>query len=342
VIKRSSVTTRSASPVLHNAPRDGRLDALSEPEIKIGTCGYSYPGPPPKGWAGVFYPTKGKRLDALEYYSRFFDTVEINSSFYGPPSPAMAEGWARKTPDDFQFSVKLWQKFTHARKVNQPGAAPNDAWDAITQADVDVFRSGVEPLARSGKFGTLLLQYPAGFYATPENIEKLAATLRTFREYPQVVELRHRSWSDAAGETLSLLESHRAGLALIDEPKFESSIRQEPKVVGETLYFRAHGRNAAKWWTHGESWERYDYLYSSDEIKALAGRLRAATTASPHVKTVKIYFNNHARASAAVNALMLLHELGLTVKSAPGADLLASFPQLAAIFPERNLDRKLY
>jgi uncharacterized protein YecE (DUF72 family) len=310
-----------------------------QPQFGIGTSGYSYPGPSPKGWAGVFYPIKGKRFDALEYYSRFFDTVEINSSFYGPPSPAMAEGWVRKTPDDFQFSLKLWQKFTHARKVNQPGAAPNDAWEAVTQADVDVFRSGIEPLARSGKLGALLLQYPAGFYATAENMEKLAATLRTFQDYPQVVELRHRSWSDAATETGSLLEGHRAGLALIDEPKFESSIRQEPKAVGETLYFRAHGRNAAKWWTHSESWERYDYCYSSEEIKALAERLRTVLRASPRVKTVKIYFNNHARASAAVNALMLLHELGLKVKSAPGAELLAAFPQLAQIFPAADQSR---
>jgi len=306
---------------------------IEQPQFKIGTSGYSYPGPPPKGWAGVFYPTKGKRLDPLEYYSRFFDTVEINSSFYGPPSPAMAEGWVRKTPDDFELSLKLWQKFTHPKKVGQPDAALNEAWETVTQADVDVFRSGVEPLARSGKLGTLLLQYAAGFYATPENMEKLSATLRTFQEYPLVVELRHRSWSDAAGKTRELLESHRAGLALIDEPKFESSIRQERKVVGETLYFRAHGRNAGKWWTHSESWERYDYCYSSEEIKTLAEKVRVALSASPRVKTVRIYFNNHARAYAAVNALMILHELGIKVKSALSAELRAAFPQFAQIFP---------
>jgi uncharacterized protein YecE (DUF72 family) len=229
--------------------------------------------------------------------------------------------------------MKLWQKFTHVGKVGQPGAAQHEAWEAITQADVDLFRSGVEPLARSGKLGALLFQYPAGFYATPENREKLAESLRTFREYPIVVELRHRSWSDAAAETRSLLESRRASLALIDEPQFESSIRQERNVAGDTLYFRAHGRNAAKWWTHGESWERYDYCYSSDEIKTLAERVRAALNASPQVKTVKVYFNNHARAGAAVNALMLLHELGLSIKNAPSGELLAAFPRLAQIFP---------
>src|SRR5437773_11986026 len=88
---------------------------MTDPKIKIGTSGYSYPGPAPKGWAGTFYPVQGRRFDALEYYSRFFDVVEINSSFYRPPAPAMAEAWVGKTPDDFEFAVKLWQKFTHPR-----------------------------------------------------------------------------------------------------------------------------------------------------------------------------------------------------------------------------------
>jgi len=245
----------------------------------------------------------------------------------------------RKTPDDFEFSVKLWQKFTHPMKVGQPGATQNEKWEAVAQDDVDVFRSGIEPLARSGKLGALLLQYAAGFYRTPENEEKLAETLSIFKEYPLAVELRHRSWSDAAEGTRSLLENHHASLALIDEPKFESSIRQEWKAVGEMLYFRAHGRNAAKWWTYGESWERYEYLYSSEEIKALAQRLRAAIKASPHAKTVKIYFNNHARAYAAVNAIMILNELGLKVKSSPGPELRAAFPQLVPIFPPEGQGR---
>ena len=97
-----------------------RMMSVSE-NFKIGTSGYSYPGDPPKGWYGVFYPeTRSKNLNELEYYSQFFDTVEINSTFYRPPSPAMSKAWAKKTPANFEFAVKVWQKFTHPKKIGDP------------------------------------------------------------------------------------------------------------------------------------------------------------------------------------------------------------------------------
>lgn len=302
--------------------------------LRIGTSGYSYPGPPPKGWFGVFYPqTKGKRFDALEYYSQFFDTVEINSSFYGPPTLSMANAWVGKTPAGFEFAVKLWQKFTHPSKIGQGGS--EGRWEAITQDDIALVRTGIQPLAESGKLGALLLQYPAGFYCSPENIEKLASTLRAFSEYPKVVELRHRSWSDSGEKTKALLEEYGASLALIDEPKFESSIRQSFEPVGHLLYFRAHGRNAAKWWQHGESWERYDYCYSWDEIKGFAQKLKTAT-AGPGVQKALVFFNNHARAQSIANALMLLHEMGTDFKATPSEGLVQAFPQIAASSKEFN------
>jgi uncharacterized protein YecE (DUF72 family) len=78
--------------------------------FKIGTSGYSSPGQPPKGWYGVFSPEiRGKRLDELEHYSQFFDTVEINSTFYRQPSPGMAKAWEKKTPPTFEFAGMEWQ-----------------------------------------------------------------------------------------------------------------------------------------------------------------------------------------------------------------------------------------
>lgn len=303
-------------------------------EIRIGTSGYSYPGPPPKGWSGVFYPrSKGRRFDQLEYYSRFFDLVEINSTFYSSPAPAMADGWVRKTPAGFLFSVKLWQKFTHAGKINQPAAGKKEEWKPWTRPDVDLFRSGIDPLARSGKLGALLAQYPPGFHCTPENVEKLIETLKSFRDYPKVVELRHRSWSDRAEETQAMLGEHGAGLALIDEPKFDSSIRQQFEAAGDTLYFRAHGRNAEKWWKHRESWERYDYCYSWEEVREMAHQLRTATAARPGPKKALVLFNNHARSQAVANALMLSREMGLPLHAAPGEAFAKAFPQLAGILP---------
>jgi uncharacterized protein YecE (DUF72 family) len=130
------------------------------PPILIGTSGYSYPGPPPKGWYGAFYPdAKSKGFDELKYYSQIFNTVEINTTFYRPASQAMTKNWATKTPSDFLFAIKLWQKFTHPKKIGRKDI--DEEWESITQEDIDKVRAGLEPLADAGKLGALLLQYPA-------------------------------------------------------------------------------------------------------------------------------------------------------------------------------------
>jgi uncharacterized protein YecE (DUF72 family) len=294
--------------------------------LLIGTSGYSYAGAPPKGWTGVFYPAvKPKGFDELEYYSQIFNTVEINNTFYRPPSPAVAERWADKTPQDFSFAVKVWQKFTHPKKISRNKS--DEHWEPATQKDFDDFRAGIRPLAEAGKLGALLLQYPAGFHWSPENVETVEHTLRWFYDYPKVVELRHKSWSEH-GQMRALFEENRAGGVLIDEPKFATSIRQDAPPTGEIFYFRAHGRNAKAWWNAKESWERYDYLYSRDEIKSHAQRIKTAASA-PGVKKAFAFYNNHARANAAANAIMLSQELGVRLKAMPAEAMVANFPQLA-------------
>ncbi len=296
-------------------------------DILIGTSGYSYPGPPPKGWSGVFYPErKGKGFDEVEYYAQIFKAVEINSTFYRPPSEAMTKRWVGKTPADFTFALKLWQKFTHPRKIGRKGL--DEQWEAVTERDFDQFRTGILPLAEAGKLGALLLQYPAGFHCTPENTDKIAATLRWFYDYTKVVELRHRSWSEKASELKAILQDNRAGGVLIDEPKFATSIRQGGEAIADIFYFRAHGRNARAWWSHKEPWERYDYFYSRGEIKKMAEGIKAATS-KPGVKKAFVFFNNHARASSAANAIMLSQELGIRLKAMPNEAMLAKFPELA-------------
>lgn len=295
-------------------------------DIKIGTAGYSYPGAPPKGWYGVFYPEKKtKGFDELKYYSQIFNSCEINNTFYRPPSPAVVKGWASKTPDDFTFAIKLWQRFTHPMKIGRK--ASEEQWEPPTQKEFDEFRSGILPLAEAGKLGVLLLQYPAGFHFSPENVEKVQNTLRWFYDYPKAVELRHRSWNENSAEMESLLLENRASGVFIDEPKFATSIRQEPKAVGDIFYFRAHGRNAKAWWHPKESWERYDYLYSREEIKKHAGRIKTAAS-TPGVKKAFAFYNNHARANAAANAIMLCQELGVRLRAMPPEAMLKTFPEL--------------
>lgn len=299
----------------------------SAQDVKIGTAGYSYPGPPPKGWYGAFYPEKKtKDLDELKYYSQIFDACEINSTFYRLPSPAVTQAWAAKTPDGFTFAIKLWQRFTHPLKLGRESL--QEQWEPPTQKDFDDFRSGILPLAEAGKLGVLLLQYPTSFHFSPENVEKLDHTLRRFYDYPKVVELRHRSWNENSDKMEALLLENRAGGVLIDEPKFATSIRQkEPEAIGDIFYFRAHGRNAKAWWHPKEPWERYDYLYSRDEIKEHAERIRTAISA-PAVKKAFAFYNNHARANAAANAIMLSQELGARLRAMPSEWILKNFPEL--------------
>jgi uncharacterized protein YecE (DUF72 family) len=296
--------------------------------IRIGTCGYSYPGPAPKGWHGVFYPAgKPRGFDELACYSSFFDTVEINSSFYRPPLPGMAEAWTRKTPPDFEFAVKAWQKFTHPTKLGEGTSNRSENWEQPTAADVESFKTSIAALADAGKLGMLLFQYPAGFFLTPDNADRLRWTLQAFHDYPKAVELRHRSWSDRASEVKALLAESKATWAVIDEPKFESSVRQSLDANGNIFYLRLHGRNAEKWWRHREPWERYDYLYGAEEIRALANKIKTIAQSSPQAK-IYAFFNNHARAQAVVDGLLLKRELGLELPAPLPQTLVEAYPQL--------------
>ena len=157
--------------------------------VYIGTSGWSYP----KGegtWTGYFYPT-GK-INELEYYSQFFNTVELNSSFYRPLNPGYVYNWVKRVPEDFLFTVKLWQKFTHPKMYEE--ATGEDA--VISQKDVGQFKQSIEPLANSGKLGALLAQFPPSFKNDNYGRQILPAVIRAFGSYRLAVELRHRSWSD--------------------------------------------------------------------------------------------------------------------------------------------------
>ena len=174
--------------------------------LRIGTSGWNYPSG--KGsWNGIFYPLPEDRergFDELRFYAERFNTVEVNSTFYGQPRANAALGWAKRTPQDFEFAVKIYQKFTHPGMAIDPGP--------VTQADVDAFKGGIDPLAAAGKLGPLLVQFPFSFQRKDEAVDYLRWLLRAFSEYQLAIELRHRSWSDAAAETRALLNEHRASL----------------------------------------------------------------------------------------------------------------------------------
>ena len=295
--------------------------------ILIGTSGWSYPAG--KGtWNGVFYPSRrAKRFDELAYYAEHFDTVEVNSTFYRMPEAQHAAAWRRRTPASFLFSIKLFQKFTHPDMyLSKTGAAD---WD-LSRADVDLFRAGIAPLADADRLAALLLQFPPSFHRGDDTRLYLDWLLEVFHGYPLAVELRHRSWSDAAADTTALLDAAGATWTLIDEPKFESSVRQPLGESGRSTltYLRLHGRNAAAWWDHAESEDRYDYLYSPEEMKAFVEPVRRA--AKPG-RRVLVYFNNHFSAKAVANAAILKHDLGQILPGDYPQTMLATYPELTGI-----------
>jgi uncharacterized protein YecE (DUF72 family) len=191
---------------------------------------------------------------------------------------------------------------------------------------VDAFKGGIEPLAAAGKLGVLLAQFPSRYHDTPEARAYLAWLLRTFADYPLAVELRHRSWSDAAAETAALLATGAAAWVQIDEPKFGSSIRQAFAPNALTfMYVRLHGRNAAEWWDHAESEDRYNYLYSSDELGPIVGKLRAARD---QVRKLYLYMNNHFAAQAVANATMVREMLDEPITARMPPELVDAYPVL--------------
>ena len=300
-------------------------------DIRIGTSGWSYPSG--KGtWNGIFYPAApGRRssrggFDELRFYAEHFDTVEINSTFYGVPAPATARGWVERTPPGFEFSLKLFQKFTHPGMFLE--ATGKDPW-SLNDRDVDEFRTAIEPLASAGKLGALLAQFPASFKNEPGSADYLAWLLERFHDYPTAVELRHRSWSDRAVETLRLLAASGAAWAQIDEPKFRFSIRQNLLTNVRTFYYlRLHGRNARQWWSHDKSEDRYNYLYSAEELHPFA---EAAKEAAREVKKAYLYANNHFSAKSVANAAILKHDLGQPLPGEYPAEFVDRYPDLKGL-----------
>jgi uncharacterized protein YecE (DUF72 family) len=324
--------------------------------LRIGTSGWSYPAG--KGtWNGIFYPRASSRgrarktFDELAWYAEHFDTVEVNSSFYGVPAPETTRGWVSRTPKAFEFSLKLYQKFTHpkmfkeaqlkrmkvadATTVDPAGGPMLDLLAQVTWADIDEVKRSLDPIASAGKLGALLAQFPPSFKDSPQSRDYLAGLLRTFVDYRFAVELRHKSWSDHIADTLGLLNGFGAAWVQIDEPKFQLSIRQNylPNVTS-FYYLRLHGRNVKNWWRHDNAEDRYDYLYSRDELEPfvdIANAVRAL------VKKMYLYTNNHFAAKSVANALMLKGGLGLPITGTYPPELIERYPDLAEIVPTRQV-----
>lgn len=257
--------------------------------IRFGPAGWLY-----DDWAGVVYPApKPWGFDPLAYLVDYFDTIEINSTFYRPAAPKTVDSWLRRVEHnaDFRFTAKLYQRFTHKRA---------SAW---TEGEVDEVRAGFDPLLESGRLGAVLIQFPWSFRRTDENREWLDDLTRTFAHYPLVLEVRHASWNTPG--FFDALTQRGIGFVNIDQPLFHDSIHPSAHATSAVGYVRVHGRNYQDWFREkaGRD-ERYDYLYTPEELKPWATRTKEIA-AQPRTEDVFVVTNNHFQGQAVTNALQL-------------------------------------
>jgi uncharacterized protein YecE (DUF72 family) len=260
--------------------------------IHIGTSGYSY-----QDWIGPVYPPGTKAGDMLELYAERFRTVEVNATYYRLPGAKTFAGMVKRAGPGFRFSVKLPGDVTHRGDLDL----------------VDRFVEVTRPLTDAGVLACVLAQFPYAFQNARDSRAYVARLAERLRGAPLVVEFRHSSWQ--VDPVYAFLREHRLSLAAVDAPALPNLPRPEARATGPIGYLRFHGRNAEQWFEHERAEQRYDYLYTPDELSGWLERIRTLEAAT---EELFIYFNNHFQGKAATNALQLANLLGEPLPPAPG------------------------
>lgn len=263
--------------------------------IRVGTCAWND--------HEHFYPPGLKAGDRLAYYARHFNLVEVDSTYYHLQPRRNFEKWARVTPDDFVFNVKAHRSMTlHER----PRPSEETLLDTFA-----VFREALQPLAEAGKLKALHFQFPPWFVRSREHMDYLRWVRDRLPDATISVEFRHRSWfrgPEETAETLHLLKGLNYVHTICDEPQIGSG--SVPPVVEAThpglAILRLHGRNAQTWYRRTQtSGERFDYLYTQEELAAWVPPLEAL---AERVDEVHVLFNNN-RADYAVRGARMMQQL---------------------------------
>jgi uncharacterized protein YecE (DUF72 family) len=207
----------------------------------------------------------------LDFYAREFDTVEVNSSYYRVMHPRVSEAMARKTPDGFQFFLKLHESMTHSRD------ASDDTWRD--------FSAMLRPFSEAGKLSGLLAQFPYSFRPSEDAFGHLSEILRRVEGIPLAVEYRNSDWFTP--EPIARTTALGAAPVSVDAPALRGLPPRETVGGGSFGYFRFHGRNAAHWWEGGPL--RYDYEYSEEELSGWKPGIRSLLERSGRVF---LFFNN--------------------------------------------------
>jgi uncharacterized protein YecE (DUF72 family) len=291
--------------------------------IRVGPAGWSY-----SDWWGYAYPAKKpKGFHEATYLAEFFDTIEINTSFYNPVRAEHAKLWVERVAANanFKFTAKLWQRFTHD---------PN-----LSAEDETLVRAGFDVLREAEKLGAVLLQFPFSFHRTRETTAYLEAVLKRFADYPLVVEVRHATWN--APEVFALLRERGVGFCNIDQPVIGKSLEPSAQATAPIAYVRLHGRRYDTWFNDDETipgYERYNYLYSEEELRPWAARVEKVAKAA---RDVYVITNNHYQGKGVVNALQLISMLSDAKVKVP-EPLREKYPELERIASEGPREPRLF
>jgi uncharacterized protein YecE (DUF72 family) len=231
-------------------------------ELYIGCSGYYY-----NHWKGLFYPENLPKKEWLVYYSRFFNTVELNNSFYKLPRESSVKNWYDITPKNFVFSVKGYRFFTHRKKL-----LIDDSFKEL----LHIFLRLAAILKE--KAGPILWQFPRNFASDRDRLENFCQILSM--DFQHVFEFRNESWFNP--DIYEILDRYGMNLCIVSGPASKPYIIQNTSKVA---YIRFHGEG---------SW--YNDNYSNESLISWKEKLIK-------IKTTKLYayFNNDANAYAVHN-----------------------------------------
>ncbi len=284
---------------------------MKTPKLYIGTAGWSY-----NDWVPNFYPfSQSKEFSWLKYYSRYFNAVEVNSTYYTYLAPSIIKNWLRQIEeiDEFLFTVKLHMDFTHKH--------------SFTKEQVQAVRYNLDILKKSERLGGVLMQFPYSFVCTDSNIDYLARLIKKFEGYDKFVEVRHKTWQGKKAKTITF--------CTIDQPQIGEAIEFNTVVGNKMAYIRFHGRNEEAWkkslnkfgkkQTYEERSARYEYLYSPGELIEISERIKEVYD---KVKKVFVIMNNHPHGDAVANAFELMHYLRDRAKVKMPPTIIKAYPRL--------------
>lgn len=244
----------------------------------IGCSGWWY-----KDWDGTFYPQGLDEKNRLKYYTKHFNTTEINVTFYKLPNKKQFISWTKRTPDNFIFSIKAPQEITHKLHL------------LYAERIIKKFLETIEPLIKTRKIGAILFQCPPEFVKTQATLNRLKDFLNHLeQDLEYAIEFRHKSWLEK--QVFELLEEYNIAYTIVDGPHLPTTI----KITSNFTYIRFHGHGKKVW---------YYYNYKQNELEKWAKIIQ--NEIAPQVKKLYIYFNNHFRAYAPKNANEFITILGL-------------------------------